>query len=248
MLTTDIISKPIINLYNGNYEGTVKNICFDNKLKKAQWLVFFDENEDVEDKVLDINKIHNVGPNAITIRSNEGIYPIISVDGGVCLNNPINYIVYNTQGEYIGKVDEVELSNKFTVVNITANGITVDKEQIISASNNTIIINNNNVKINLKKSKNKKMPTAKVSQVVSIQAPPKIETSIKRASIKFDATPVPTRIVSDASFLLGRRVTANIYGQNNEIIAKKDCKITNKHLEWAKKSNKLVELATYSTK
>ena len=30
--TTEIISKPVINLYNGKLEGTVKNICFDPKL------------------------------------------------------------------------------------------------------------------------------------------------------------------------------------------------------------------------
>ena len=43
---SDILSKPVVNLYNGNYEGTIKDISFDEKFKQAKWLILFDEEGD----------------------------------------------------------------------------------------------------------------------------------------------------------------------------------------------------------
>lgn len=249
MLATEIISQPIINLYNGNYEGTVKDICFDNKFKKVKWLVYFEEHDELEDKALDTSKIYNVGPNAITIKNNEGLYPIVSVDGNIEYNNLLGYRVYNVDGEILGTITEIVLNKNFSVDSILMGEEVIDTTKILSYKDRTIVLNNGKSKLNPNKLKSKQIEKKKVvSQKVSIQqsTPPKIEQP-RLNTIAFDSTLVNRR-VANSNILIGRKMTANVYGQNNEIIAKKDTKITSKNIEWALQNNKLAELTMYSIK
>ena len=58
---------------------------------------------------------------------------------------------------------------------------------------------------------------------------------------------VPTSIPSNNfNFLIGRKVSKNIFANNNEIIIRKNTKITDKHIETASIYNKLRELSVYS--
>ena len=114
--TTEIISKPVINLYNGNLEGTVKNICFDNGLKKAVSLILFNDSDE-EESILSISKIYKIGKNAITIKNSEGLLPTLFASK-VDYNNQINNTVFNLEGENLGKVTDIVLSDNYKVEKI----------------------------------------------------------------------------------------------------------------------------------
>ena len=48
---SEIISKPVLNLYTGKIEGTIHNVVFDKEYKKVQKLKLFDNDEEEYIKV-----------------------------------------------------------------------------------------------------------------------------------------------------------------------------------------------------
>ncbi len=250
---TNIISKPVINLYNGMCEGTVKNICFDTELKRAKHLILFNDSED-EEVLLDITKVFCIGDSAITIKNNSGITPLIFAPR-VVYNNPINNIVYSLEGNYLGQVKDVILSTNFKIEEISVGDATYDSKSVISYNNDNLVINSSGIKFS---KQNYKPTIAKVKQSNIVNIMPKIElpkielpkiedlAPLQKETYKFSTNPLPQRIVSDQNFLIGRKVSKTVYGSNNEIIIKKDNIITAKTIHNAKLHNKLVELAVFS--
>lgn len=253
---TDIISKPVINLYNGMSEGTVKNICFDIDLKKAEYLILFNDSED-EEVLLDITKVYNIGDSAITIKNNAGITPLIFAPR-VTYNNPINNIVYNLEGNNLGNVKDIILNEKFKIDSIVVDSKEYLAKSVVSYNNDNLIINSSGIKFN-KESHQPKTAKVKLNNLVTIMPKinlpkinfPKIEevqpsVTESKPNYKISNNPLPQRVVSDQNYLIGRKVSKTVYGINNEIIIKKDNIITDKTIQNAKLHNKLVELAVFS--
>ena len=48
---SELLSKPVISLYEGKTEGTIKNAVFNKNLKKLKWLVLFDDQDMLEQKI-----------------------------------------------------------------------------------------------------------------------------------------------------------------------------------------------------
>lgn len=253
---TEIISKPVINLYSGTSEGTVKNICFDKLLKKAQYLILFNDSED-EEVILDITKVYNIGDSAITIKNNEGITPLIFAPK-VAYNNPINNTVYNLEGNLLGVVKDITLSETFKIDEIVVQDNTFSAKNVISYNSDNLIINSSGIKYNKEVYKPK---TTKVKfnnlvtimpkvQLPRISAPkieqPTLKQNTEKPNYIISQNPLPQRVVSNQNFLIGRKVSKTVYGVNNEIIIKKDNVITDKTIQNAKLHNKLVELAVFS--
>lgn len=255
--TTEIISKPVINLYNGNLEGTVKNICFDSNLKKATSLILFNDNDE-EESILSISKIYKIGKNAITIKNSEGLLPTLFASK-VDYNNQINNVVYNLEGENLGKVTDIVLGNNYKVEKILIGEKEYLPNAIISFNQTNLILNSSGVKYSKESYKPKVIPGKPKLDLVKIlpKLPeketndiPKIEfdnIELKpKVNYKISENPLPQRMITSQNYLLGRKLSKTIYGINNEIIAKKDCLITEKILNAAKNHNKLVELAVFS--
>ncbi len=255
--TTEIISKPVINLYNGKLEGTVKNICFDSKFKKATNLILF-EDEDGEECILNINKVYKIGTNAITIKNSEGLLPTLFASK-VDYNNQINNEVYNLEGEKLGIVTDIVLGDNYKIEKILVDGKEFNPSAVISFGENNLIINSSGAKYS--KDSYKPKITQKPKQLDLIKILPKIpepsedkipkiefnDLDIKpKQNYKISENPLPQRMITSQNYLLGRKLSKTIYGTNNEIIAKKDCLITEKILLSAKTHNKLVELAVFS--
>ena len=254
---TEIISKPVINLYNGNNEGTVKNICFDKGLRKASYLILFNDNDE-EESVLSTNKIYNIGSNAITIKNNEGLLPLLFVNN-IEYNNQINNKAYNLEGELLGNVTDIVLSNNYKVESIEVADKSFSSNSIVSYNDTNIVINSSGVKYSKESFKPKILSTKPKLDMVKIlpKLPeikqedfPKIEFSDIELKPKqnyiISQNPLPQRMITNQNYLLGRKLNKTIYGLNNEIIAKKDCIITEKILNTAKSHNKLIELAVFS--
>lgn len=71
----------------------------------------------------------------------------------------------------------------------------------------------------------------------------------ERKKIYFNQNSLPTKAVANSNYLLGRKTIQTIYANsNNEILIKKNTKITPTILDTAKKYNKVRELAIYSEK
>lgn len=254
---TEIISKPVINLYNGNSEGTVKNICFDKSLKKAASLILFSDNDE-EEMIIPINKIYKIGTNAITIKNNEGLLPSLFATN-IEYNNQINNSVYSLEGEYLGKVKDITLSSGYKVESIEIEDKSFSSASVISFNDTNLIINSSGAKFSKETFRPKATNKPKLDMVKIL---PKIEQKddddiipkidfkdieLKpKQNYKISENPLPQRMITSQNYLLGRKLNKTIYGLNNEIIAKKDCIITEKILVAAKSHNKLVELAVFS--
>ncbi len=252
-LLSEIISKPVLNLYNGKIEGTVKNICFDSSFKKILGFKMFDNDE--EEFLIDSSKIYNIGQNTIIIKNSEALTNTIN-EITCTENNPINLNTYTMTGEYIGKLIDIEFNDKFEAITfITDQDVKIKREEIFNVSQN-IIVNNTNKKITLSSFK----PKVKISKILEEQKVitilPKIEDNVieeeqikeddKKEAFKIYNQPTPQKLIGNSNFLIGRKAIKTIYGLNNEIIIKKDNIINAKNLENAKKHSKLVELTVFS--
>lgn len=249
-LLSEIISKPVLNLYSGKIEGTVKNVNFDECYRKIQSLVIFDEED--EEYTLHTNKIYSIGKNSIVIKNNEAL--VLSINQETLVEkNPINLEVYSTSGNYLGKLIDVELNEKFEVENFITTEQKLTYKQIVNVSQN-IIINDSDKQIKLCNLKPKRIKQKNVS-ALNVTIMPKISDPVEeqtnqvvedKKAYKINTQPLPQKAVSNTNFLIGRKALKTIYGINNEIIIKKDTLINAKNLENAKKHSKLVELTVYS--
>lgn len=262
-LLSEIISKPVLNLYSGKIEGTIKNVCFDSNYKKVKTLKMFDDDE--EEYSISAHKVYKLGENSVVIKNNEALSLCIN-DSNKTENNPINQNVYTLEGEYKGKLIDVELSDKLeTQTLITNTGANFKIDKLLNVGEN-IIINTGDKKItfscfkpkikNTKINKNTNiitiMPKEQTNNIQEPQNPPQIEQVEKfenkpiQQPFKIHNQPTPQKLIGNGSFLIGRKAIKTIYGINNEIIIKKDNIINAKNLENAKKHSKLVELTVFS--
>ena len=251
---SDILSKPVVNLYSGKYEGTVKNISFDEKFKQAKWLILFDE--EGEEFALDINKIYIIGKNAVTVKNEDGIFKLNSIDG-ILNNNPINLSCCTVYGEVLGRLSDIEFNKNFYVESFCVEDKTYNANKIINIGQEFVIVNDTDKKITISNFKPKfEIKKESPVSIVTIQPVETIENTLpKIESVESVETKKPfiineginqQRIISNQNFLLGRKATKTIYGINNEIIVKKDNTINSKNLEYAKLHNKISELAVFS--
>lgn len=98
---SDILSKPVINITTGNNLGTTKNLCFDKKLKKLEQIVLFNEEGEIEEMTISPQNIFSVGKDAIIIKNESTITPLMFERIDFKLNNPINSSAFNIEGELI---------------------------------------------------------------------------------------------------------------------------------------------------
>ncbi len=243
MNISNIISKPVLNLFSGKLEGTVKNTSFDPSLKKVRYLKIFDNEE--EEYILPTDKIISCENDVVVIKNSEALIPCISAINSQ-ENNPINLNVYSTEGENFGRLTDITLNNNFETELFITQTKTFERKNILNITTN-IIINCTNKTIRLCDLKPKlcKFEKATIQNPVIIM-PTQQEISATKSSYQISSNPTPQKLVANSNFLIGRKVLKTIYGINNEIIIKKDSIIGTKNLESAKKHNKLNELAVFS--
>lgn len=250
---SDILGKPVLSLYEGETEGIINNVIFDKNVKKLKWIILFEDGEFQEEKIVNVNQIFSFGENAVIIK-NKGCLnlkeEIITEE-----NNPINNLVYTTTGCYLGKIKDVLLKNNKEVEFLELDsGIKLSTPQIASSSKNTLIIQEAEKRIRIANYKKRGMPknnsASTVQEVrimpnVEIQGENKMEQ--KEMKYSFGKNSFPLKFSSsNYEFLLGRKAGKNIYTDNQELIIKKDNKITLKTISIAKMYGKLRELTVFS--
>lgn len=235
----EIISQPVLSLYEGELLGVVDKLLFDKKLKKLVELTLI--GTDGIKFSLSTKNIYHIGKNAITIRNNQCVE--LKAENENLITAPIGSKAYSIQGEFLGIIDDIGINEKYLTTQIELNNQTVLPAKLVaSSSKNTIIFFNKNDNANLKQfsPQNKEktnLNTQKNNDNLSTET---ISTSISNSG----KTKQKTTFSSD--FLIGRICTKDIFNFNNEILIKAHSVITKKNIKELMKFGKIRELMLYS--
>lgn len=230
------ISKKVISLADANQIGYVLNIVFDEKVKFFEGLIIIDE-ESENSFILNKKDIQSVGEDCVMIKDSNALIFNISSNS----NNPIGKLVYDTFGNMLGRVTDVEVVGK-NVKKIITDRCEFPQKFIRKSGDNFIIFGNPvkeknklNFKENISVENIDKMPKTMISaQVGTIAATNVINPEF------------PIRLYAGTKKLIGKTLTDDIMGYNNEIIAHKNQKINQKIINKAISHNKLNLLNFYS--
>ena len=231
---SQLLGKPVINIYNGTLEGYVKNVLLDKKLQKILWLEIFDDNSQ-EEKLVSLKSVYSLNNEAIMIKNNENLFLLNTVNTD-CIN-PIGYKIYNINGKFENKIVDAIYDEKQNIKTILLQNNTELKiTEILNVGFGIIIKKDNkNVKLYCFKPKTKIIKNINTEQ--------KVEALRKNNQVKQH----PNKILTAGyEFLIGRKVGQNIYSENQQLLVKKNSRITNQIIDIASQNGKLKELTTYS--
>lgn len=233
---SNIISSFVVSVFDGQVEGVVNNILFNNK-KQAKYLII--SRNDEEFFVLDTKDIYKLGNNTVIIKNSTVLNLMDNKEQEIkdCFS-PINSIVVNIDGDFLGYVIDINLDEKFNIISVNSQDEkTINLKQILNLSDSAIIVCSNN-KIVPKLSRFK--------QKDKIKIPTKNNENLTVEIMDKNNTILPQRTVANFNFLLNRKVSKNIVNFNGEIIIKENQIINSKVLDIAKINGKIRELTKYS--
>lgn len=240
MQLIDILSKPVISLYNGTNEGMVLSACFSEDLKKLNYLIIVSSEDNEDDElVLSAKEVFKYGNDAIMIKNNTCLEFKTNFED-ICLNNPINSTAYDVDGNLLGKVTSVTIDTQLLVEEFIVGDKTYKRNQLISFSFDTLVFKGKDTKVSLAKFK------PSLAFVSSVDVPVKImQIGATKPTMLSDKNQI-SRLALNANLLLGRKITKNISTSNGELIAKVGSVISTKIITIARTHQKLRELAIYS--
>lgn len=242
MQLIDILSKPVISLYNGTNEGVVLSACFSEDLKKLNYLIIVSstDSEADDELILSARDVFKFGSDAIMIKNNSCLQLKTNLDA-ICFNNPINSTAYDMDGKLLGKVSDVIIDEQLAVEKLVIAGKTLERAKLISHSLDTLIFKSVNAKVSLSKFK----PSA--TFISNVDNPVKImQMGVEQKQDYANDRTQISRLTLNANLLLGRKITKNILSGNGELVAKSGATISSKIITMARTHQKLRELAIYS--
>lgn len=232
---SNIISSFVVSIFNGQTEGVVSNILFNEK-KKAKYLIVSQNDEAF--LMLDTKDIYALGEGAVLIKNSQvmHIYESKLLEAENCFS-PINSIVVNLDGNLLGYVSDIELNERYAITSISVgNNKSIELNDVLNVTDSAIL-----TCIGIKK--------PKIANFKSTSVVPTTSEDIKVSTLentKTNETILPTRTVTNYNFLLNRKVNRNILNFNGEIIIKENQIINTKVLDIARINGKIRELTKYS--
>ncbi len=231
---SNIISSYVVSVYNGQIEGVVSNILFNEK-KRAKYLIISQNDEQF--LVLDTAKIYKIGDGAVIVKNSNALDLMASKELEIknCFS-PINSIVVSLNGNFLGYVSDIELDEKLNMKNfVVREGEVINLNNIVNISDSAIIISTDEKKPKLGNFKEK----SKIQ--ISLNNSNEIVNILEKPD-----TILPNRTVTNYNFLINRKVSKNILNFNGEVIIKENQIITSKILDIARINGKIRELTKYS--
>lgn len=219
------ISKKVISRDSGSLVGYVLDMVFDANLSTLHGFVIVDD-ESEKTFFLPFEDARAISENAVIIDSAQSL--CFFGDGQTF--NPVGKEVIDNSGVSLGKVIEIELQRN-KIKKIVTNKCEFLQRYVQAVGNEYIIFGNKKRK-NAQNSFKSQLPVNGLP-VVSINYKPQIQEK-------------PYRIFANQNKLIGRVMTADLFGQNSEIIARKNDEINQKIINRAKFHNKLNLLVFYS--
>lgn len=225
---SEIISLPIINLFELKIEGTVENVYIHPTTRKITYLKIYNEERD-EYSVLELKNVYKIGKDAVLIANSNKLTLFenkeLILEKMVC---PLNSFCFDLSGNILGKINEINIE-KNTLHSIETEQNSYPATNIYGLSNAVTLIGNNKVKINRFSPKTKfSFSKAKTEQKVKIKSA------------------IPQKEITNYEFLLKRKLTKDIKNENGEIIAKNGVRVTTNLINKLKCYSKLKELTLNS--
>lgn len=245
---SDIISTPVISLYESEFLGIIYNIMFDYRQKKCKYACILNEKENIQ-HLIKFSDIYKMGKECIFIKNKSQIELEQNCDKELeeC-SNPINLKAYNLEGEFLGTSNDILIDENFNINKIILNnGTTIESKKIFNIGNSAILINDKEINIAKFKPKQKIITPKDIdSKVMILSDFIEKEQKPQKAPIKENTN--NNKIITDFRFLVGRILSKDIVALNGEMIAKNGAIITKDIVNKASFYGKLVEIARYSNK
>ncbi len=234
----EFFSLSVLSLYEGELLGKVDKLYFDKKLKKLIEIEIL--SVDGIRHILPTKHIYHIGKNAITVKNNQAL--TVKIENSQNTNCPIGSKAYSISGEFLGVIQEISLNDKYLTekISLDTNKI-LEVNQVASCGKTTVIFCEQNKKVDIKKFTPIVAPAELKNDVIQTASilpsePEKKEENVIKPSIK----------ETNASFLIGRICTKDIFNFNNEILIKSHGIVNKKNLKEITKYGKLRELMLYT--
>ncbi len=227
MTTEQLISLPVVSLYDQKQVGVVTNILV-NTSKKITALVIVDE-EQYNSYIIYTKDIYALGHAAVIVKNSSMLQLQSNVELSLTkLCSPIRQIIVDVNGDYFGQVTNLEFDNKFQILSVNSFDQKFTANMIHLCSHMVVVCEK-------KFSVNKFKPNSKITANIKPADLPMV--NILSTQI------LPKREVTNYSYLIGKIVTKDILNINGEVIVKQNTKINSFVLDKVKNFGKLKELA-----
>lgn len=223
-MVSNLISKRVISISEGNEIGYILDVCVDEKLTKILGFLVCDNETEIIN-YLEYKDIFSQNEEYIFIKDSR----VLQFGEAIETLNPINKKLFDVDGLFLGKIIEIEEKNGKISKILTKNGEFLTKN-IISIGKDCVFYSS---KKSFKTKFNRKENEIKVDEDKLKNAPPVVIV---------DKSQTPIRITQHPKMIIGRRALVTIFGLNNEIVIKEGELITEKKIDQAKKHNKLNQL------
>ena len=222
MKLSELIGKQVFVIYNSNFVGTVHDVAFDDKFTKILGIYFFDQ----EENEYFLKKQNIFAINDYVVIKNDSM-----ISNDFLLDKPLSPLgknVVSVEGLNLGSLCDMEFDEKYNIVNFVTNTNSINPKQIVNIS--TCILTGD-VKL-------KNFKPRKTNQVETLK---NLSVSIMRIN-EPEKVLMPTKITVNSDILIGKKLSKDIIGKNNELILKQNQTITSKQIMIAKQHDKLNEL------
>lgn len=228
---SQLITLPIINIYNLKIEGHVENVVFNHNKKTLELLKIYDESLETY-KAIKFQDIYSITNTAIFIKNASKITLYENAEYLFNnLSNPINTPAFLLNSNKLGAISDISINQKGLIENIIINNAEYSANKIVGFSNDLLLLSD--TPINLKKFK--PIPL-KIKQVITQQNTQPVVSIL-------NSTITPKREITDQTFLLNRKVLKDIKTPNGEIIVRQNSTVTMSTINKVKYYGKLKELA-----
>ena len=233
---SNIISSFVVSVFNGQIEGVVSNILFNEK-KHAKYLIISQNDEQF--LVLNTSDIYKLGDGAVIIKNSDCLNLMSNMELEIKnYFSPINSIIVSVEGNFLGYVTDMELDEKFNILSFeSSTKNNVNLSTVINISESVIITSDNTLK---KPKLSNFKPKYTIEKLAENSTQQTVEILTNSGAI------LPNRTVANYNFLINRKVSKNIVNFNGEIIIKENQIINSKVLDIARINGKIRELTKYS--
>ena len=141
MKASNIIGMEVINLYEGQVDGYVKNLVFTKDFKKIKGVNVYSDKTDKQ-YYLSVKQIFKLN-DVVFIKNSSAINEEeLQKD-----NSPINLPAYSSEGKNLGIITDAELDEKFNCVNFITSNTTINNN-IAKITNSLVVFNTEKTIIN----------------------------------------------------------------------------------------------------
>ncbi len=239
---SEIISTPVISLYESELLGIIYNVIIDYRRKTCKFALILDEKDNIP-RVIRFADIFKLGKDCIFVKNSACVEIQTNIDKELedC-TSIINLNAYNLDGEFIGTSIDAMVDDNYNISEIVLNNQTfVHVSNIINIGNSAILIDYNKVNISRFRPKQK----------IKLNVPEHVEDKVVILSNIInnkDEQQQSNKIITDFRFLVGRILNKDIVAINGELIARNGAIVTKDIINKASFYGKLVEIARYSKK